>query len=217
MKLSDMPRETVISLINSMYNKRVQSSQTKEYASALDRLERDTLESIVFCLMKAEIHPDILSLSFQFSHRSHCTPESITRFTALTKQEFFRVHETLAESYGVRTDVIAKGQAIAGVLTFEDEHGPLTAEQRHRLALILAVTGWRSPIGTWKIQRGVHDDYSVIDEEAFIGYVLADHSEEDFHSLMTVLCSGQDYGRFLEALENVNLTGTEKPLLSGLL
>jgi hypothetical protein len=215
MKLSDMPRETVISLINALYNKGVQSSQAKDYTPGLDRLDRDTLESIVFCLMKAEMHPDILSLAFQFTHRAHCGPESITRFATLTKQELFRVHETLDKDYGVRTDVISKGQAIAGVLTFEDEHGLLTGEQRHRLTLILAVAGWTAPIGTWGINKGAHDDYSSINEDALHSYLLADHPEEDFHHLMKELCSGQQYTRFFELAESVN--GKDKPLLSGVL
>jgi hypothetical protein len=215
MPLNSTSRDVLIPLVNAAYNgKNSRGQQMDDYTAKIGQLPTETLRSILRSLDRAERNPEIRSLASQFSHRNTSSPASIERFAALMEQEFFRVHDLLAE-YGVHPDVIAKADAIAGVLIFEDEHGSLTDVQRHRLAMILAVAGWAADIGTSTLKKGEHGNYSLINEDALRSYLIADHPEEDFHRLMKEMCSGQQYSRFFELVESVS--GNNKPLLSGVL
>jgi hypothetical protein len=209
-----LTREDTVAAVNSAYNYDATRSY-RDYKPRLDLLSDETLRSILRTVTLAR--KDKVSNSFVrgFVSRWRCSPESVTRFAALAEEEYFRARTSCTETYGVNPDNIGMGQAIAGVLTLEDATHQIIIPQYH-LVMILTVAGWLSNVDTLELANGDHGHYISIDEDTFYHYLQTENTDEYHQRVITALCSGQKYSRFLEVLETVNAT-TTKPLISGLL
>jgi len=208
-----LSREDIVPYINNAYNYDATRSYTY-YNQRLNQLPDETLRSILRSIILANQSRETSHFIKQFMRRSHCPPESVIRFAALTEQEYFRVRDTLKNTYGVTPDSIAAASAIAGVLALEDETGcRFTTDQQHQLTLILTAAGWLGTLDTLKILKGSHGTHTWINEDAFRNYTSGDH---DLHKVVAAICSGQQYTRFLEVIESTNDTNS-KPLVTGVL
>lgn len=217
MDIEECTRTELIALINDEYNEGRKRSYAVDFTSSLRPLPTVTLRSILRSIRKASIDPSIISVMHMFKRRATIEPDHMSRLAELFEAEFFSIHEALNATYNVSPDVIAKADAIAGVLVLEDEYGAFSGLQKHRLAMILGAMGWVGSLDTWELREGSYGNYSTITEDTLVSYARADHSDDEFDKLLRALCSDHGYSRFIEALDSIGPDNTEKALLSGIL
>lgn len=215
MDLNDLSHEDLVLRINTAYNYDATRSYA-DYKNRLNLLSDETLVSILRSITLGNQNKDTRLLVRQFASRSLYGPKSSTRFAAIIEQEYFPVRNRLKDSYGIDPSTSVISCAVAGVLSFEDKGHPLTTKQQHRLALALTAINTVDDISSVDYIKGIHGSYTWVNEESFYAYVQEDQSDEQFDRMLTTLCSGQKYSRFLEVLENAHGT-TSKPLISGML
>lgn len=214
MDLNNISHEDAVSCLNRAYNYDATRSYTY-YNKSLNLLSHETLISILRTLSLAAKDKGTTTFIKQFVRRWQCNPENISSFAALSEAEYFHVRNALTGTYGITPDNISMGNAISSVLTLEEEI-PRLALTRHQLVLLLAAAAGTECLGTARTLNLEYGPFLYIDEDAFRTYIQTKYTDDHFHQVLTAICSGQKYSRFLEVLENANGT-TSKPLIYGML
>lgn len=214
--IASLSREEMIKLINKVYNYDTTRSYV-DYGGDLNRLPDSTLATIlrIFKREFAELSPNIIFVR-HFIQRVTLSATSISRFAALTEDCFFEARNELKERYGLESHTYGFGPVVAGFLDLEDKV-PQMAIPKKKLMMMLIAVGWLNNVGTRANYRG--SEYGsgfTIQEDAFTEYLQSEQTEDHYHQIISAICSGQNYPRFIELIESIN-GGTSKPLLTGIL